>query len=373
MDAKNKNTRPTVAQLKSLRNSAAEADGDDVLAELAPPPLRPVMARTSAAVASALKDPIGQVADELPSQRSVAPEAVHPVNAPFTEGNVYQFPLAMVRESKYNARVYYRPEEVSEMVESLAAQGQLVPARGYVKEGVVYLIDGQKRFRAALAAGVPRIRVEVCTEPVNAITHYIQSREINKQRSEQTALDDAVRFQEFLETGLATTHEELAKLMGMSQPKMTKTLALNKIPEPVLRRMRDYKVLSRLGAANAISQFFSDRSKEEARALIERRPELSDTGIEDILIDAAIEVIDAASRSDMSGNQIDQMVKDQCTKIFRQVKHRPRAESRPVEFGGMKGTLKTFEASGRLDLSIKGLDAEKLRELSEAVERVFAK
>lgn len=359
--------KPTAAQLKALRSSAADAGLDDVLAEPVTLPLRPAIARTSAAAAAALRDPIGQVTEALPTQRVIA-DVVHPVDVPYTEGNVYQFPLAMVRESKLNARVYYRPEEVSEMVESLVEQGQLVPARGYVKESVVYLIDGQKRFRAALAAGIPRIRVEVCAEPGDAITHYIQSREINKRRSEQTALDDAIRFQEFLDTGLAATHEELAKLMGMSQPKMTKTLALNKIPEAVLRRMRDYKVLSRLGAANAISQFFSDRSKEEARALLARRPELGDA--DDLLINAAIEVIDAASRTEMSGNQIDEMVKDQCAKMFRQPKHRPRAESRPFTFGGVKGTLKTFESAGRLDLSIKGLGPEKLLELREAVERV---
>lgn len=359
-------TKPTLSQLKNLRNAMADAD-DDVLGEPAPEAFKPMITRTSPAFAAALKDPIGQLSEALPVQRPAVMAVSESVSV-YSVGQVYDFPFTMVRESKYNARVYYRIDELDEMSASLSQQGQLVPARGYLKNGHVYLIDGQKRFRAATASGLQSFRVEVCAEPKDSISHYLQSREINLNRSEQTALDDAVRFQEFLDAGLAATHEELAKLMGMSQPKMTKTLAINKIPEPVLRRMREIQVLTRLGAANAISQFFSDRVREQGRALLERDPD--GRSVDDLLADAANDVIDEAARKDLSGNQIDEMVKDRCDKMFREVQHRPRSESRPFVFGGVKGSLKTFETAGRLDLSIKGLSPDKLRELREAVEKV---
>lgn len=363
-----KTTKPTQSQLKNLRNVSADAD-DDVLAMHTPQPFPPVISRTSAAFAAALKQPLGPVPEDLPVQRSVAPVSSEE-GAVYAVGQVYDFSFAAIRESKFNARVYYRIDELDEMSASLSKQGQLVPARGYLKDGHVYLIDGQKRFRAATrAAGLQSFRVEVCAEPKDSISHYMQSREINLNRSEQTALDDAVRFQEFLDTGLAGTHEELSKLMGMSQPMMTKTLAINKIPEAVLRRMREIQVLTRLGAANAISQFFSDRVKGQGRALLERNPD-DGRSVDDLLSDAANDVIDEAARKDLSGNQIDEMVKDRCEKMFREIQHRPRSESSPFVFGGVKGSLKTFEKAGRLDLSIKGLSPEKLLELREAVEKV---
>ena len=63
-------------------------------------------------------------------------------------GSTYELPLALLSRSDNNARVYYNPEEIDETAESIARNGQEVPALGYVKGDTVVIVDGQKRFNA---------------------------------------------------------------------------------------------------------------------------------------------------------------------------------------------------------------------------------
>ncbi|UUZ66189.1 hypothetical protein LP417_34715 (plasmid) [Polaromonas sp. P1-6] len=59
-------------------------------------------------------------------------------------GQTYAVPLFKLQKSENNARYFYRADELDEMTTSLQKSGQDVPAIGYLKDGRVVLVDGQK-------------------------------------------------------------------------------------------------------------------------------------------------------------------------------------------------------------------------------------
>lgn len=354
------------AAMKRIREQRESTGADDVLAEAPLSPLAPVIKRSAPTNLHSLMAPLG-VSPSLPT---VAVSAEQPASQDYKIGQSYVFPLSLIRESKYNARVHYRIEELESMSLSLSEQGQLVPGRGFLKDGIVHLVDGQKRFRAAPAAGLSTYRVELCQEPESNIKHYLQSREINEQRSEQTVLDDAVRFSEFLADGVAATQEILGELMNMSQTKMTRILSINKIPEQLLRRMREVPSLTTFISATTMAQLFTERTYADARTYIERKGD-SRTA-EEVLSDLANDIVDKATREEMSSNQIQNEVKKASSIFERLAKTRPHASKNQFVFGNVVGILRTFEEAGRLDLSIRGLTREKLKELHEHLAKIGA-
>src|SRR5665647_698513 len=174
-------------------------------------------------------------------------------------GRTYELPLAKFRESPMNARVFYSAEDVDGMATSLIQNRQEVPVTGYANTDgdSVMLVDGQKRLRGARAGGLEVLRVEICAAPADEKSVFLMSRRINRDRSSQTALDDAVRFQQLLDGGHFSNQEELGKAVEMSQSSISRVLAINKIPERIMHRMKDSVLLTGVAPAHAISQIFA--------------------------------------------------------------------------------------------------------------------
>lgn len=261
-------------------------------------------------------------------------------------GRTVAIPIAKVRENPMNARVFYSTGEVDDMAKSLAEHGQEVPAKGYAEDQHIVLVDGQKRLRGARAIGLETLRVEICEKPKSDQETYLASRRINKERSDQSALDDAVRFRELLETGRFENQSVLGKAVGMSQPNVSRIVALNSIPERIMRRLKDTHLPNSVDALYALSQVFTKlKDDEKAEQLVAT-------------------VIDAAVKDELSGLQTIALINSRLAGPRR----RDRNEVRHITFGSSKGTLKTNLDKGRLDFSIKDLHADMVNELREKIE-----
>lgn len=235
------------------------------------------------------------------------------------------------------------------MAESLEKHGQEVPAKGYVDGDSIVLIDGQKRLRGAKAKGIDTIRVEICAAPDDVKHVYLTSRRINKERSEQTFLDDAVRFSYLLELKHYANQSDLGAAVELNQSTVSRIIALKAIPERLQRRLKDTPITNSLDALYAIGQIFTQLAKngglDEADTL-------------------ASDIIDEVVKRGLSGKQTIALVASR----LAGPKRRDRNEVRHVVFGSAKGVLKTNGEKGRLDFSIKDLEPHIVESLREKIE-----
>lgn len=269
----------------------------------------------------------------------------------YAVGQAYDVPISRLRDSPFNARVFYSTEEVDSMSISLTVNGQDVDASGYFSDGHVVIIDGSKRLRGARVGGLETLRVMICPEPKDAKAVFLKSRRINRERSSQTVLDDAVRFQEMLNAKHFDNQEALAKEMETSQETISRTLAINKIPDALKRRMKDSPYLVGGVSAYAISRIFV-------------HPRFSENL--DEAIEFATDIIEKVTKDELSSRDVQALVASR----LAGPRTRVRNDARPIQFAGVKGTIKTNEDKGELIFAIKGLspgNVEGLRTKLEAL------
>lgn len=267
-------------------------------------------------------------------------------------GSIIEAPISRIKESKYNARVYYSTTEVDAMGESLIKNGQEAPIIGYLnEEGGVTIIDGQKRLRGARSAGVERMVVYICDKPENPRALYLASRRINKERSDGTFMDDAVRFFEGLQQGLFKDQEELAREMKYDSSTISMILSLNKIPPEVISRIEVITgeekppILNSLKALYAMAQIFDGRLEQQTARIL------------------ADEIVDEANKKGYSGNQVVTLIKTR----LAGPKRRDRNEVRRIKIAGGEATFKSNDEKGRLDFSIRDLPSDKLEIIKEKI------
>ena len=270
-------------------------------------------------------------------------------------GQTYELPLFRFQKSENNARVTYDSEEVDRMSESLK-NGQDVPAIGYVKNGKVTLVDGQKRFQAATSGGFDSLKVLIQAPPLNDREEYEASRRINLERSTQTPFDDSVRWHELLTRGVYTSQDDLAESMNVGKALVSKVLALANIPDRLVRRMNESAQTKSLSTAYEIAGLFEAFKNEPEKAVM-----------------IAEDVIEVIQRDSLNRNLAKDLIVEKvaASRPAEPPRTRERAESNVVKFGEHKGTLKVFASRGQLDLSFKDLSEEKVEELKQRIESVL--
>jgi ParB family transcriptional regulator, chromosome partitioning protein len=278
------------------------------------------------------------------------PQSVHELVA----GQTYNLPLGLLTDSPRNARVHYIQEEIDDLVVELQANGQEVAAWGYIDEDRVRIVDGGKRLRAARAAGLESLRVDVNERPQSDKEIYKLSRKLNLKRSAQTCFDDAVRFRQMLDDGTFKDQEELGRelLEGASQTTVSQILSINKIPEKLIRLMReDAKKLCQTAFAVEVARHF--REGEE---------------VESSKVHAISEILRKVSEEDLSVKKMRELFES------RMVGPKPRTQptSITVKFGAADGSIKVYRSRGQVEFSIKGVPEDRLQELTERIQKAIS-
>jgi ParB family chromosome partitioning protein len=272
-------------------------------------------------------------------------------------GSTYTVPVQMLKDSAYNARVWYSVEEIEETLTSLQKNGQDVPVSGYIDDdGKITVVDGSKRLRAARAGGIETLRVEIKRRPDSSKALYLMSRRMNVERSTQTAFDDAVRFRTLLDEKVYAGQQELAADLGVSQSTVSYTLSLNKLPAQLVKAMREERTktgeakLCQLGFASEFAKLFDGTDDGQGRV--------------DLALDIAREIL----AKDLSVRQAQELIRSRS----ENKRQRSTADKIAVRYGNGSGMLKVFPTKGQLDLSIKGVNSEKLDELRLKIEALFS-
>lgn len=267
-------------------------------------------------------------------------------------------PISMLEVDPLNARLFYLTQEIDDMAKSLSAR-QEVPCVGFRRaDGRVVLTDGGKRYRAARAGGIAALRVEIREEPKSKRELYEQSRRVNQERSTQTALDDAMRWDYLLKEGIYSGRDDLANSLGVSGALVTQTVSISRIPERLLSRMKDHALLTGQGAAYEISRLFAPsvpaERHDEAHLFAER------------LID---EVLHAGEDDKWNKGKVRARVDE----FFEGKPQRVRGDSRPLTFNGGSGKLKHVPEKKQITLTLEGLEGERASEFLRELEALIAK
>lgn len=146
---------------------------------------------------------------------------------------VLQIPIVQIRPSKYQPRVDFNEERLSELMNSIKEKGVVQPVLVRKTHDGYELIAGERRLRAVRKLGFADIPAIV--KDVGDIDMLEMALIENIQREELNPIEEAHAFQRFI-TDFDFTQEKIAKVLGKDRSTIANTLRLLGLP----RRIQEY-------------------------------------------------------------------------------------------------------------------------------------
>jgi ParB family transcriptional regulator, chromosome partitioning protein len=196
----------------------------------APPVQRetePTVADSAGAADAETAGPDTPVAPDV--AESSASELVAVVGARFTE-----LPLDAIRTNPKQPRSVFDEDALAELTHSVREFGVLQPIVVRPVGETYELVMGERRLRAASAAGLTAIPAIVRDTADDAMLRDALLE--NVHRAQLNPLEEAAAYQQLLEE-FGATHDELASRLGRSRPVVSNTIRLLNLPVPVQRRV----------------------------------------------------------------------------------------------------------------------------------------
>jgi ParB family chromosome partitioning protein len=152
--------------------------------------------------------------------------------------------------------------DLAELVASIAEKGILEPILVRRRQGRFQIIAGERRYQAAVQAGLPEVPAIVKDIEDDEVTEIALIE--NLQRKDLTPFEEAEALAQLSEQGL--THDQIAKRLGKSRTAVTETLSLNQMPEDVRNLCR----LADIHSKSLLLQIVRQSDHDKMVALIER-------------------------------------------------------------------------------------------------------
>lgn len=141
-----------------------------------------------------------------------------------------EIPVTAIRPNTHQPRRTFSESGIQELAASIREVGILQPLVIRPAELGFELIAGERRLRAAKAAGLERVPVLI-RDAVDSESMELALVE-NLQREDLNPLETAAAYQALME-GFGLTKEQLATRLGKSRSAVTNTLRLNRLPESI--------------------------------------------------------------------------------------------------------------------------------------------
>jgi ParB family chromosome partitioning protein len=143
--------------------------------------------------------------------------------------------LSEISPNPRQPRTVFDETALNELIASIKLFGILQPpVVRKVAPNRYELVMGERRFRAAKAAGLKSIPVIIRQTPDNELLREALIENIH--RSELNPLEEGAAYLQLL-TDFGCTHEELALKLGRSRPLISNTIRLLNLPESVQRKV----------------------------------------------------------------------------------------------------------------------------------------
>lgn len=178
--------------------------------------------------------------------------------------------------NRFQPRKQFGQEELATLTQSIREKGLIHPVTVREREGRYELIAGERRWRAAIQAGLKRIPAQV--KEVSDSEALEMAMVENLQRKDLDPIEEARGYQEMAES-FGFTQEMIAEAVGRSRPAVANAMRLLKLPSDIQEQLRsgtltrsharallaldDHAAMRKL-AERLISETMSVRSAEEA-------------------------------------------------------------------------------------------------------------
>lgn len=164
---------------------------------------------------------------------------------------------ALLKPNPHQPRTYFDDEKLAELTESVRNEGILSPVIiEDANDGTFFIIAGERRTRAAKAAGLKKIPVQ--------LRKYSEQRKLevalieNIQRTDLNALEEAQAYYDLMELG-NLTQDQVAERVGKNRSTVANCLRLLKLPEDIQKALVTDSISS--GHARAILSLENDSDK----------------------------------------------------------------------------------------------------------------
>ena len=179
-------------------------------------------------------------------------------------GQQNEVDIASISPNPKQPRTHFDPVALDELIASIKEIGILQPpVVRQVRPGAYELIMGERRFRAAKAAGLKTIPVIIRQTPDNELLREALIENIH--RSQLNALEEAAAYSQLL-TDFNCTHDELAIKLGRSRPLISNTIRLMNLPTSVQQKLVSGQITA--GHARALLGLNSSAAIEKLAARI---------------------------------------------------------------------------------------------------------
>ena len=183
------------------------------------------------------------------------------------QSSLSELPVGSISPNPYQARNVWNEQDLLELSESIKANGVIQPIIVRPFQGGYQLIAGERRFRAAEMAGLPKIPALV--REVSDEQLFEWSLVENIHRRDLNAIERAKAYQRYL-SAFSLTQMEAATRLGEDRSVIANYLRLLDLPEEIRQMLVDGRLM--MGHARAILALPSDelRRKLANRALAGR-------------------------------------------------------------------------------------------------------
>jgi ParB family chromosome partitioning protein len=146
-----------------------------------------------------------------------------------------EVPINQISPNPRQPRTVFDETALNELISSIKSVGILQPpVVRKVAENKYELIMGERRYRAAKAAGLTSIPVIIRQTPDNELLRDALIENIH--RSNLNPLEEGAAYAQLL-SDFGCTHDELALKLGRSRPLISNTIRLLNLPDSVQRKV----------------------------------------------------------------------------------------------------------------------------------------
>ncbi len=177
------------------------------------------------------------------------PEPQEPTDPPTvspTLGGPHLVDIDLIERSPYQPRTRFREEALEELVRSIRSSGIIQPLILRPHGARYQLIAGERRWRAAQRAGLPRVPAivrDVSESQALEIT-LVE----NIQREDLNAIEQARAFERLM-TEFQLTQENVAERTGKDRTTVANALRLLKLEKPLLDLIEEGRITAGHGRA----------------------------------------------------------------------------------------------------------------------------
>jgi ParB family chromosome partitioning protein len=152
-----------------------------------------------------------------------------------TTGSLSEVPVEAIEQNPYQPRKAFDDDELASLRDSIRTHGVLQPLVVRQVDGHFQLVAGERRLRAARAAGLGAVPVRVVDFNDQQLVEAALIENI--QRSDLNPIEKAQGFKDYLER-FHMTHEQLAQRLGLARPTISNLVAILELPQEVQDAVR---------------------------------------------------------------------------------------------------------------------------------------